>query len=224
MGIGNDVTTSWTNYPRTVTAIEIKGSTVYDDTDMDGVPDVYEITNGTNPNLIDTDNDNFLDGYEIDFGSDPLNATDFPPIWQADFDYLSGLLQDNWTLLNITIGFLQGNWTYLQSLNDTVYQNMDVLTEALDNVGADGLADFDGDGLADIYEIGNGTDPGRIDSDNDNFLDYYEILQGSDPTNPLDVPKPSTDIPGFSPLLVGTLVFALVAIIIVGIIKRKKPS
>jgi hypothetical protein len=55
-----------------------------DDTDGDGLSNVFETTalpngNGTNPNLADTDGDGFHDGREFAAGTDPKNAQSFPP-------------------------------------------------------------------------------------------------------------------------------------------------
>jgi subtilisin family serine protease len=48
------------------------------DDDDDGLPDVDELTAGTNPFLADTDGDGFDDGMEVTYGSDPLDDSDTP--------------------------------------------------------------------------------------------------------------------------------------------------
>jgi len=265
------------------------------DLDDDGVVDRDEIlVYRTDRLIVDTDNDNFLDGYEISFGTDPLNATDFPCMWQSDFDYLLSLLDGNATLLLSLVGQVQNdaariealelaiegnaslvadlsawlsgnatilsdviadvdgnatrldtlwnmflglngsvddlaswmdgnasliddlithvggnaslvadlfnyldanytlllavqafqasNWTYLRSSETAIQANITAIATALlllDDV----LGDLDCDGLADIYEIGNGTDPTKIDTDCDNLNDAFELKYG---TNPLD--------------------------------------
>lgn len=48
------------------------------DPDEDGVSNVDEESNGTNPNLADTDGDGFTDREELDGGTDPLDVGNFP--------------------------------------------------------------------------------------------------------------------------------------------------
>ena len=50
--------------------------------------------------------------------------------------------------------------------------------------GDDHVADRDGDGLLDGYEIETGSSPGAADSDGDGLGDRYEILAGTDPNLP----------------------------------------
>ncbi len=49
---------------------------------------------------------------------------------------------------------------------------------------ADATTDFDGDGLRDILEFQNGTNPQLPDSDSDFFNDYIEVINGTDPMDP----------------------------------------
>jgi hypothetical protein len=49
------------------------------DTDKDGLPDVYEISIGTNPNSADSDGDGYSDGEEIAAGTGPLDVNSKPP-------------------------------------------------------------------------------------------------------------------------------------------------
>ncbi len=48
------------------------------DNDKDGLDNLEEYLNNTNPNNEDTDGDNFKDGYEVDQGTDPLDNLDKP--------------------------------------------------------------------------------------------------------------------------------------------------
>ncbi len=48
------------------------------DSDADGIPDVGEISIGTNPDVADTDGDNINDAAEIEQGLDPLDNRGFP--------------------------------------------------------------------------------------------------------------------------------------------------
>jgi YVTN family beta-propeller protein len=55
----------------------------------------------------------------------------------------------------------------------------------IDNFGDtshDGTADSDSDGLTDLEEYQNGTDPNDSDTDNDGLSDGYEVNNASDPT------------------------------------------
>ncbi|MBC8212500.1 MAG: tandem-95 repeat protein [Gammaproteobacteria bacterium] len=53
--------------------------TVIADSDGDGITDIQEGLDGTNPNLADSDGDGFFDGNEKLRGTLPLLASDFPP-------------------------------------------------------------------------------------------------------------------------------------------------
>jgi hypothetical protein len=48
--------------------------------------------------------------------------------------------------------------------------------------------DLDDDGLTNLEEHGNGTDPANPDTDNDGATDDEEVLQGNDPKNPSNKP------------------------------------
>ena len=50
--------------------------------------------------------------------------------------------------------------------------------------GDDHVADRDGDGLLDGYEVEIGSNPAAADSDGDGLGDRYEILAGTDPNLP----------------------------------------
>ncbi len=50
----------------------------------------------------------------------------------------------------------------------------------------DGTTDLDGDGLTELAEYQNGTDPNNTDTDGDGDSDGDEVLYGADPTNILD--------------------------------------
>lgn len=166
------------------------------DSDGDGLTDAEELEiYNTDPNLIDTDGDGFSDGYEVIYGTYPGYAGSYPEIWETDFNYLLGLIDGNTqdllnlidqvdrnaTLINICIAFMEGNWDYVQAMNATVENNVFQIIDFLYNINNGELADQDADGLADVYEITNGTDPTMIDTDMDNLLDGFEIKIGTDP-------------------------------------------
>ena len=57
------------------------------------------------------------------------------------------------------------------------------------NDPSDADTDLDGDGLTNLEEYQNGTDPNDVDTDNDLVSDGSEVLAGSDPLDPLSLPK-----------------------------------
>jgi len=73
------------------------------------------------------------------------------------------------------------NWELMHTLNP--------------NDPADALLDNDGDGLNNIAEYTNGTDPKNADSDGDLVPDGVEVTAGTDPTNPFSFPLWITSTP-----------------------------
>lgn len=123
------------------------------DTDGDGLTDVREEDLGTDPADSDTDDDGLLDGAEVDtHRTDPL---------RADTD--GGGVSDG----------------------AEVTRGSDPRNPADDAPGSpqgpDG-GDGDGDGLSDVEETQQGTDPGAADSDGDGLADGVEVqTHGTDP-------------------------------------------
>lgn len=56
----------------------------------------------------------------------------------------------------------------------------------LDSSDNNPIADSDGDGITDVNEFVNGTDPNKADTDDDGLSDKYELDNGFDPVNPAD--------------------------------------
>jgi hypothetical protein len=181
-----------------------------EDADGDGLLGIQELTLGTNPYLIDSDNDNFLDGYEYKMGTNPNDPLSYPLLSQNEYNAMYAMLQGNATLINIIFGFLSGNWTYLQSMRTALLQNISQI-EAVLYILDDTLSDRDCDGLPDLYEIGNGTNPLQIDTDFDMLSDAFELKIGTDPlkndtdgdgyldgveVNNLTDPRDAKDYPG----------------------------
>lgn len=127
---------------------------VYVDSDNDGLPDVYELILGSDPNNPDTDDDGLPDGYEIYvLGTDPLKPdTDDNSVWDGDEDF------DDDGLTN---------------LQEYQY-GTDPWNPDTDN---DGINDYD-----EIYIYG--TDPLNSDTDGDGIKDGDELILGLDPLNP----------------------------------------
>ena len=115
------------------------------DGDGDGLTNAEELANFTDPDLADTDGDGLNDGDEINtHGTDPTLA-------DSDGD----------------------------GLND----GAEINTHSTDP----NLTDSDGDGLSDGDEVNtHGSNPTLTDSDNDGVEDGVEVARGSDPTDNAD--------------------------------------
>ena len=145
--------------------------TVPDDTDGDGMPDVYETANGLDINVDDSAIDNDADGgpdgltnlEEFNAGTDPQDS-------DSDND---GLLDGE--EVNGTLNPFQGDQP-----GDAATGTPGLPTEAL-------LADSDFDGLSDFEELDNTngsiTNPLTNDTDGDQLLDIYEIANQLDPAD-----------------------------------------
>ncbi|WP_371802599.1 thrombospondin type 3 repeat-containing protein [Candidatus Lokiarchaeum ossiferum] len=100
------------------------------DSDHDGLGDREELRLGTNPRQIDSDTDSFSDGYEVSYGSDPLNSSDRPLLYEAEFNELVENLDGNVTLIHQLISWSHGNSSILDQLilsaekNATLVQNL----------------------------------------------------------------------------------------------------
>lgn len=64
--------------------------------------------------------------------------------------------------------------------------NVSIATDPLDPSDAKDSPDSDKDGLNNLEEYLNGTDPNNADSDNDGVQDGWEVFNGMDPSDPKD--------------------------------------
>ena len=154
------------------------------DSDGDGIDDNTEADNGTDPSNPDSDGDGIDDGTEADSGTDPSNP-------DSDGDGLSdGEEAENGTDPNSGDSDGDGMSDSDEETNGTDPTNPDSDGDGLsDGDEVDGGTDpsnpdSDGDGIDDGAEADSGTDPSNPDSDGDGLSDGEEADSGTDPTNP----------------------------------------
>lgn len=132
--------------------------TQLEDSDSDGLSDVFERTYGYDPLAADSDSDGRNDGLELLQGTDPLVVE-------------SGGV--------VTAAALNG-------LDPTADEDSDGLSNLYEvEHGLDPrLADTDDDGLSDAAELALGTSATSVDTDLDGFTDLAEVQFGTDPLGP----------------------------------------
>jgi Lysozyme like domain/NlpC/P60 family len=126
------------------------------DTDVDMLPDHFEIKYGLSPDQADTDGDGITDGYELIVLGTKATLID------SDFD---GISDD----VELALG-----------LDPTIADNPDPNAGMF--VPDDMLADTDGDGVADWGEMLSGTNADDPDTDDDGMLDGDELMFGDVPS------------------------------------------
>jgi hypothetical protein len=125
------------------------------DTDVDMLPDHFEVRYNLNPSEPDTDGDGITDGYELIVLGTKADTLD------TDFDQIPDGLE-------LVLG-----------LDPLVADNPDLTVPLA--VPDELNLDSDGDGITDWGEDLAGTDPDDPDSDDDGMLDGDEIAGDSDP-------------------------------------------
>jgi hypothetical protein len=178
------------------------------DTDYDGLIDSEEIfMYETNPNLDDTDLDGLFDGEEINiYNTDPLDE-------DSDYD---GLL-DGAEVHIYQTNPLSGD-TDLDLIPDK--WEIDNLLNPLED---DSSFDPDNDGLINLAEYENGTNPHNSDTDGDGWTDGDEVLKYyTDPLDPDDYPiiETSPAVPGIDIWLL-VLTISFITLISIRKIKHK---
>jgi hypothetical protein len=187
--------------------------TVLADTDRDGMPDAWEISNGFDPEANDSLGDADSDGYTN--LEEYQNSTD-PHVPDNTTDNDQDGMLDRWELkygLSITANDSGSDLDHDGLTNLAEFQqhtfpnNADTdsdrlpdgweVTYGLDPLDATGIngtdGDFDSDGVTNLEEFLNGTDPTESDTDGDGISDGVEIAQGSDPIDPTDEGNPPDD-------------------------------
>ncbi|MEO7339861.1 MAG: hypothetical protein ABI073_03210 [Luteolibacter sp.] len=142
------------------------------DEDLDGIPDAWERANGLDPanwsdSIKDADSDGIQNRYEYLLGFDPQNAsTDGVPDATKDRD--GDGMPDCWEVS-------YGAFTWDADLQRNVFER------TLDWEDQDDFFDFDSDGLSNLDEYENGTNPIYYDTDHDRMPDGWEVSNGLDP-------------------------------------------
>jgi Galactose oxidase, central domain/Bacterial TSP3 repeat len=165
-----------------------------DDPDFDGLTNLAESQNNTNPFNDDSDADGLLDGDEV--SPPPISMASDPNKPDTDEDGLtdleervagtnpnaadsdSDMLPDQWEL---EWGFdpMSFNAAYI---DDTDCDGLTDYDEYQHNTNPN-MADSDSDGVSDGLEVASGTDPTDPDSDDDGVSDGEEIGLQTDPLN-----------------------------------------
>ncbi len=178
------------------------------DPDDDGLTNLEEYQNGTDPDDSDTDDDGMPDGWEVLYELDPLDEADAGQDLDSDTlvnsnEYALGTdpadpdmdgdsVLDGWEYYgtsNTAYGSESTSITNADSDADGLFDGIEMaITNSNGYVTNPNSADSDGDGIPDGWEIGTGLDPvdesnDEKDSDDDGFTDSEEWIAD---TNPLD--------------------------------------
>ena len=132
----------------------------YNDTDGDGMNDYAEYLAGTSPIRPDTDMDGVPDEWEVRFGTLPITAD-------------SGADPDLDGLTNIQEYRASSSPTSTDFDNDGISDVSEINTYGTSSI----LADTDGDGMTDGWEVTNGLNPLLNDANNDRDLDGLTNLE-----------------------------------------------
>jgi hypothetical protein len=133
------------------------------DRDNDGLTDVIEDEEGTDPDNPDSDGDGILDGVEYAGGTDPNNP-------DTDGDGIPDGVEDSNQNGQVDPGETDPLTPDPDADGDGVADSLDVCPGYDDNL------DADGDGIANCID--------GDDSDGDGFSDADEVACGSDPADP----------------------------------------
>jgi len=144
---------------------------------------------GLRPNEPDTDLDTMPDGWEVYFGLDPLDSDDAGE--DFDFDGKSNKDEYDESLERLDPGFFAGaglDPTDIDTDDDGMPDGWEV-TFSLDPLDpTDAVEDPDGDDLINLEEFLLGTDPRDPDSDDDGAPDGLEVSVGTDPLDDASFP------------------------------------
>jgi hypothetical protein len=166
-----------------------------DDLDNDGLTNLEEYNLGTDPNLADTDGDGLLDGDEVS-GAGSRGPTD-PLEPDSDGDGLSDGVETN-TGIYVDANDMGTDPNLADTDADGLPDDYEVThSNPTSGTGMDPAADQDGDTLTNAQEYDLGTDPNSTDTDGDG-LDDADELAGAGLRGPTDPLKFDTDGDGLS--------------------------
>jgi hypothetical protein len=162
------------------------------DRDQDGLADYLEEQIGTDLDIADTDGDGLSDLFEYENQTDPLQTSDTTQDSDGDgLDLLAEQAQGTSALVADTDedGLSDGEEVTLgtdplsqDSDEDGLLDGDEVQTHQTDPLNDDS----DGDTLLDGQEVQLGTDPNSQDSDTDTIPDAVELAAGLNPVDPAD--------------------------------------
>jgi len=144
------------------------------DLDGDGLTNLQECQHGTNPNSADTDGDGLSDPWEVNNSLNPNSAEgNDGPDGDPDGDRLTNLEEykagTNPKSIDTDRDRMDDRWELQHGLNPNNAEGAD---------GANG--DPDGDGLSNLEEYQNVTNPTNPDTDGDGMDDFWEMENGLD--------------------------------------------
>ena len=150
-----------------------------DDDDGDGLNNLEEYEQGTDPRDADTDGDGMSDGWEVEHDLDPLDDDSNK---DSDGDGLNNFEE-----------YEQGTDPQDADTDGDGMSDGWEVEHDLDPLDDDSNKDSDGDGLNNFEEYEQGTDPQDADTDGDGMPDWWELLYKVDASEPSDNQDPDGD-------------------------------